>query len=105
MIIIASGKYMDWSDLRGNLVTAPFSKQACSIKTMKCKETKNEMDEVSSEENMNNSVKSSEIQVHVKIEQINDYLFSCTTKSNNKKCEVTEMGMTENEMEWDEKHS
>lgn len=32
---------------------------------------------------MKNSVKWSEIKVHVKVEQINDLLFSCTIKSSN----------------------
>ena len=47
-----------------------------------------------------NKHKMSKIKVHVKVEQLNDYLFLCTSKSNNKK----EMTMNENEMDARLKH-
>ena len=45
--------------------------------------------------------------MHVKVEQIHGYLFLCNTKSNNKEevsGEVSEMGMSENNMDMLRKH-
>ena len=48
---------------------------------------------------MDNSVKLIEIKGHLKLEHVNDKLFSCTTKSNTRKDEVSEVGKSENEMD------